>query len=87
MIGRLILMHLPDPAAALRRLSSFVRPGGVIAFSENDIAAARSVPDMPLFAQVIPGIVRAFEGMGLSARGSAPRCTRSSPTPAWARRS
>ncbi|BBZ45696.1 class I SAM-dependent methyltransferase [Mycobacterium parmense] len=67
-IGRLILMHLPDPVAALRRLSSFVRPGGVIAFSENDIAAARSVPDMPLFGQVIPGIVRAFEAMGLSAR-------------------
>lgn len=67
-IGRLILMHLPDPAAALRRLSSFLRPGGVIAFSENDIAGARSVPDMPLFGQVIPGIVRAFEAMGLSAR-------------------
>lgn len=67
-IGRLILLHLPDPAAALRRLSSFLRPGGVIAFSENDIAGARSVPDMPLFGQVIPGIVRAFEAMGLSAR-------------------
>ncbi len=67
-IGRLILMHLPDPAATLRRLSSFVRPGGVIAFSENDIAAASSVPDMPLFGQVMSGIVRAFEAMGLSAR-------------------
>ncbi len=67
-IGRLILMHLPDPAATLRHLGSLVRPGGVIAFSENDIAAARSIPDMPLFSQVIPGIVRAFEAMGLSAR-------------------
>ncbi|SPM28698.1 class I SAM-dependent methyltransferase [Mycobacterium terramassiliense] len=67
-IGRLILMHLPDPAAALRRLSSFVRPGGVIAFSENDIAAAYTVPDLPLFGQVIGGIVRAFEAMGLSGR-------------------
>ena len=85
-IGRLILMHLRDPAATLRHLGSLVRPGGVIAFSENDIAGARSVPDMPLFGQVIPGIVRAFEAMGLSPRVSAPRCTRSSPTPAWARR-
>jgi len=67
-VGRLILMHLPDPAAALRRLSSFVRPGGVIAFSENDIAGARSVPEMPLFSQVTAGIVQAFEAMGLSAR-------------------
>ncbi len=67
-IGRLILMHLPDPAATLRRLSSFVRPGGVIAFSENDITGARSIPDMPLFGQVTAGIVRAFEAMGLSPR-------------------
>jgi ubiquinone/menaquinone biosynthesis C-methylase UbiE len=67
-VGRLILMHLPDPAATLRRLSSFVRPGGVIAFSENDITAARSIPDMPLFGQVTAGIMRAFEAMGLSPR-------------------
>jgi SAM-dependent methyltransferase len=67
-IGRLILMHLPDPAATLRRLGSFVRPGGVIAFSENDITATRSVPDLPLFGRVTAGIVRAFEAMGLSAQ-------------------
>ena len=67
-VGRLILMHLPDPAATLRHLSSLVRPGGVIAFSENDITAARSIPDMPLFGQVTAGIVRAFEAMGLSPR-------------------
>ncbi|MGE2814100.1 class I SAM-dependent methyltransferase [Mycobacterium heidelbergense] len=67
-IGRLILMHLPDPAATLRHLRSLVRPGGVIAFSEIDVTAARSVPDMPLFGHVIAGIVHAFEAMGLSAR-------------------
>lgn len=67
-IGRLILMHLPDPAGALRRLSGFVRPGGVLAFAENDITATRSDPDLPLFAEVVAGIVRAFEAMGLSPR-------------------
>ena len=67
-VGRLILMHLPDPAATLRHLSSFVRPGGVIAFSENDITGTRSTPELPLFGQVTAGIVRAFEAMGLSAR-------------------
>ncbi len=51
-IGRLILMHLPDLAATLRRLRSLVRPGGVVAFSENDITATRSIPDLPLFGQV-----------------------------------
>jgi SAM-dependent methyltransferase len=66
-VGRLILMHLPDPAATVQRLATFVRPGGVIAFSENDITATRSIPDMPLFQQVTTGIVHAFEAMGLSA--------------------
>jgi ubiquinone/menaquinone biosynthesis C-methylase UbiE len=65
-VGRLILMHMPDPAATLRHLSSFVRPGGVIAFSENDITATRSIPDIPLFGQVTAGIARAFEALGLS---------------------
>lgn len=67
-IGRLILMHLPDPAATLRELSAWVRPGGVIAFSEIDVTAARSIPDLPLFGRVIAGIARAFEAMGLSPR-------------------
>jgi SAM-dependent methyltransferase len=67
-IGRLILMHLPDPAATLRQLSNWVRPGGVIAFAENDITETRSIPDLPLFGQVTMGIVRAFEAMGLSPR-------------------
>ncbi|HEV7580954.1 MAG TPA: class I SAM-dependent methyltransferase [Mycobacterium sp.] len=67
-VGRLILMHLPDPVATLRQLSTLVRPGGVIAFSENDIPEARSIPDIPLFSQVTAGIARAFEAMGLSPR-------------------
>lgn len=68
LVGRLILMHLPDPAATLRRLSSFVRPGGIVAFGENDITDTRCVPDLPLYEHVTAGIVRAFEEMGLSAR-------------------
>ncbi|MEB3983047.1 class I SAM-dependent methyltransferase [Mycobacterium sp. 663a-19] len=67
-IGRLILMHLPDPAATLRQLSNRVRRGGVVAFSENDITDTRSIPELPLFRRVTAGIVRAFEAMGLSAR-------------------
>ena len=85
-VGRLILMHLPDPAATLRELSTRVRPGGIIAFCENDITGARSIPDMPQFGQVTAGIVAPSRPWG-SVRGSAPRCTGSLPTPAWARRS
>jgi SAM-dependent methyltransferase len=64
-IGRLILMHLPDPVSALRQLAALVRPSGVIAFSEFDIGAARSVPDSPLARTVVGAIVDAFHAVGL----------------------
>src|SRR5262249_7924695 len=35
-VGRWILMYLPDPAASLRPLASRVRAGGIVAFHEND---------------------------------------------------
>ena len=47
LIGRFVLMYLPEPAAALRTLSRYVRKGGIIAFQEMDISAARCMPDMP----------------------------------------
>lgn len=37
LIGRLVLMYFPDPAAVLRRLLTFVRPGGIVAFQELDL--------------------------------------------------
>ena len=41
-IGRLILMHLKDPAVAVRALSALVRPGGIISFQEVDVAYGTS---------------------------------------------
>jgi SAM-dependent methyltransferase len=35
-IGRLVLMYLPDPAAELRRLAEYVVPGGIFVFQEFD---------------------------------------------------
>jgi ubiquinone/menaquinone biosynthesis C-methylase UbiE len=65
-IGRLILMHLPDPVSTLRQLAGVVRPGGVIAFCEFDIGAARSIPDAPLSLTLTDGIRRVFQGVGLN---------------------
>jgi len=64
-IGRLILMHLPDPVGALRQLATLVRPGGLIAFSEFDTTAATSVPDLPHWRAARDGIAATFTGMGL----------------------
>ena len=64
-IGRLILMHLPDPVATLRQLAGLVRPGGVIAFSEFDMTGARGVPDLPLWQTARDTIIETFTGLGL----------------------
>jgi SAM-dependent methyltransferase len=49
LVGRLVLMYLPHPATALRVMAQHVRPGGIIAFQEMDMSAARAVPDSPLY--------------------------------------
>jgi ubiquinone/menaquinone biosynthesis C-methylase UbiE len=43
-IGRLVLMYLPDPVAALRRAASRLRPDGLICFHEADLAYLPASP-------------------------------------------
>lgn len=38
LVGRFVLQYQPDPVATLRRLASFVRPGGVIVFHDMDFS-------------------------------------------------
>jgi ubiquinone/menaquinone biosynthesis C-methylase UbiE len=48
LVGRFILMYLPDPAAILHHLSQQLRPGAAIAFMEPDFTvASRVFPEMP----------------------------------------
>lgn len=37
-VGRWVLMYLPDPAAILRHAATLLRPGGLIAFHEMDVS-------------------------------------------------
>jgi 2-polyprenyl-3-methyl-5-hydroxy-6-metoxy-1,4-benzoquinol methylase len=67
-IGRLILMHLPDPVATLRHLAAMVRRGGLIAVFESDITAAGSRPELPLWRTVKDAIAEAFLGAGADRR-------------------
>ncbi|WP_171169017.1 class I SAM-dependent methyltransferase [Streptomyces sp. I05A-00742] len=52
-VGRLILMHLPDPAGTIRALSTLVRPGGVITFQDFNTTRIRSVPAMPQLTRCV----------------------------------
>lgn len=68
LIGRMMLMHFPEPAAVLRRLATLVRPGGIVAFHEMDIAMAAYEPTGPLFATAHRRIMQTFTRLGVDIR-------------------
>jgi SAM-dependent methyltransferase len=53
-VGRWILMHLPDPVAMLHQLPHHLKPGGIIAFQESDFTyPPTTFPPAPLHQQVV----------------------------------
>lgn len=64
-IGRFLLMHLPDPVGGLRRLTHFLKPGGVIAFVEMDIDETRAVPEIPLLRRCVGWISDTYRKVGV----------------------
>jgi ubiquinone/menaquinone biosynthesis C-methylase UbiE len=69
LIGRLILIHLADPADTVRKLSALVRPGGVVSFQELNSRHPGSDPETPLVAQAYRWVGETLR----SRRGSTPR--------------
>jgi SAM-dependent methyltransferase len=64
--GRLILMHLGEPAATVRALSGLVRPGGVVTFQDYNITRSRAVPPIPLGTSSVEWISGAMRAIGLN---------------------
>ena len=74
-VGRLVLMYVASPAEALKRLAAHLRPGGIVAFQEVDLALHRVLcsPETPLLGKLIDWECTVFEhtsahidmGMGL----------------------
>lgn len=67
-IGRLILMHLKDPAVPVRALSALVRPGGIISFQEVDVALG-TTRSGPLAAKCLTWCADAAQVAGSPIRG------------------
>jgi SAM-dependent methyltransferase len=64
-VGRLILVHLKDPASVLRAAAAHVRPGGIVAFHEPVLRWCPSVPSAPLWEQVRGWILDTFARGGV----------------------
>jgi hypothetical protein len=67
-VGRLVLMYLPDPVAALRRAATRVRPGALICMLEADLTYLWASPQTPLWSQVRGYLQDALEKAGVERR-------------------
>ena len=67
-VGRLILMYLSDPPAALRQAARRLRPGGIIAMQEADLAYDWAAPQTPLWEQVRGWFLQTLTRAGVEKR-------------------
>lgn len=64
-IGRLVLMYVPDPAAVLRTQAGLLRPGGLVVPVEFDLFTARAIPPTPLVGTCLSWLGEAFRRSGV----------------------
>jgi SAM-dependent methyltransferase len=67
-VGRLFLMYLSDPVAALSRAATRVRPGGLICMHEADLLYLPASPRTPLWGQAHRWLVDTLEKAGIERR-------------------
>jgi SAM-dependent methyltransferase len=65
LVGRFILMHVPDAVGAIRWLAQFLAPGAIVAFVEMDIDQAGAVPGLPLLDRCIGWITATYRRVGV----------------------
>jgi 2-polyprenyl-3-methyl-5-hydroxy-6-metoxy-1,4-benzoquinol methylase len=63
-VGRLVLLYVPDPATVLRRLARHLRPGGLVALQEFDMSQVSQEPASELFMQTRRWLLAAFTAGG-----------------------
>jgi ubiquinone/menaquinone biosynthesis C-methylase UbiE len=67
-VGRLVMMYLPNPVEALQKLVRHLHPGGVIVIQEIDMASSRSMPPSPLFEQCLRWVSQTLHKTGARIR-------------------
>jgi ubiquinone/menaquinone biosynthesis C-methylase UbiE len=64
-VGRLVLMYVPDPSAVLQTQAATLRRGGIVAPIEFDLDTARTIPATPLASRALTWVRAAFEQAGI----------------------
>jgi SAM-dependent methyltransferase len=64
-VGRLVLMYVPDPAVVLQRQATVLRAGGLVVPVEFDLATARALPATPLVSRAGSWLAGAFTKGGI----------------------
>jgi ubiquinone/menaquinone biosynthesis C-methylase UbiE len=68
LVGRLVLLYQPDPAAVVRRFLPVLRPGAIVAFHEADFHTFVTVPRGELFGRVIDWWLATLHRAGIEDR-------------------
>ncbi len=63
-VGRFVLLYVPDRTTVLRSLLRHLKPGGIVALQELDISQISEVPPSELFMQARRWILEAFAAGG-----------------------
>lgn len=67
-IGRFVLMHQPQPEAALRMAVRYLRPGGVIAMIEShmcgSLPAVHAWPESPAYDRIMRWMIAVIDASG-----------------------
>jgi Methyltransferase domain len=74
-VGRLVLMFLPDAAAALARASELLVPGGLVCVQEGDMAYDWASPMTALWSQVRVWFLETLERAGVAPRMGLSLCS------------
>jgi SAM-dependent methyltransferase len=67
-VGRLVLMYVPEPSATLQQLRQHLEPGGLVAIQEFDFFGAESLPPCPTIEKARGWMEEVFKHTGADLR-------------------
>lgn len=67
-VGRTVLMHVPEPEAVIRAATQQLRPGGLLCMHEPNVIYLWTSEQRPLWSRLRTWILEAFDAVGVHPR-------------------